>query len=119
MNIRGLGNASKENFLKDLLFTENPVIFFGQETMVSLEEAIRLFLSFRSGWHEVVVDAVGHSGGLISIWDPDRVNFKAFKFFGGIFLSGRFRGMEDSVNIINLYAPYNCRLSFWRRMGAS
>ena len=116
LNIRGLGNASKTHCLKDILYTANPIIFLGQETMCARERAIKTFLGFKAGWNVVAVDAVGLSGGLIAIWNPDHAACKAYKFFGGILLSGQLRGMEEPVNIINIYAPYCNRIPFWQRM---
>ena len=50
------------------------------------------------------------------MWDPRWFTFKAYMFFGGILLSGHMRGMVESLNIINIYAPYVGRQSFWIKM---
>ena len=70
MNIRGLGDAPKVHYLRDLLQSVNPFIFFAQETMCDRERAINSFLSIKKGWNAAAVGAVGQSGGLIAIWDP-------------------------------------------------
>ena len=112
MNIRGLGNASKFHCLRDLINSKDPIIFLGQETICGKEKAIKVFLRIKVGWCATTVDSNGHSGGMIAMWNPNRAIFKAYRFFGGILLSGQLRGLEGSFNIINIYAPYINRITF-------
>ena len=64
------------------------IIILCQETLCYHMKAIRVFLGFKPRWCVAAVDANGHSGGTISIWDLTMVNLNAYIFFGGILLSG-------------------------------
>ena len=112
MNIRGLGDAPKSHCLREILHSGDPIIFLAQETLCARDKAIKLFLSLKSGWKAAVVDADGHSGGLIAVWNPVMASFKAYKFIGGIPLARNIRSYKETVYIINLYASYRNRLSF-------
>lgn len=115
MNIRGLGDASKQHRLRNIIKSGEPCIILCQETLSNCVKAINTFLSICKGWSAVAVDAVGHSGGLIALWDPIWGKFKAYKFYGGILLTGHIRGFAGTLNIVNLYAPYQHRLVFWNK----
>ena len=65
------------------------------------------------------VDDVGHAGGILALWNPTYTNFMAYRFFGGILLSGKIRGIRNTLNILNLYAPCQNRHEFWKRMDSS
>ena len=112
MNIRGMGDASKLYCLRDLFATEDPIIILCQETLCRRDKAIKAFLSIQSGWYASTVDATGHSGGMITFWNPYKANIRACSFFGGMLLSSYIRGIEGIFNIINLYAPYQNRITF-------
>lgn len=81
-------------------------------------KAIDLMLSLRPSWNAAAVDAVGRARGTLAIWDPYFIKAKAYKFFGGILLSGQVRGCKEKINIINLYASCYNRSTFWDRIEA-
>lgn len=66
-NCRGLGNPQAIRFLKDLLVQKRPNIVFLCETYFSKEkvEQVRTQIGFDGCF---VVEALGHSGGLIMLW---------------------------------------------------
>ena len=68
--------------------SKNPIIFLGQETMSNRLKAINLVLNIKKGWQVVATNSNGRSRGMVAMWNPDYVSFKAFSFFEGILLSG-------------------------------
>ena len=66
-NCRGLGNPRAIRFLKDLLVQKRPSFVFLCETFCGWDkvEQVRAVLDFEGCF---VVDAVGHSGGLVMFW---------------------------------------------------
>ena len=77
MNIRGIGDASKQHCLQNIFISEEPCIILCQETLCPQEKAINAFLSVCKGWHAAAVDSNRHSGGMIALWNPYWENFKA------------------------------------------
>ena len=67
-------------------------------------------------WHMVAKDVVGRFEGLPALWDPRWVSMKAYSFFGGISLTSFFQGFSHRIHLINIYAPYLDRLTFWKKM---
>jgi len=70
-------------------------------------------------WYIAATEASGLSGGLAVIWDPRWVSAKSFKCLGGILVSTNFRGCPDVIHILNVYAPYKDRASYWEPFLAS
>ena len=61
-------------------------------------------------------DANGCFGGEVAMWDPQCTSFKAYGFFGGIILFRHIQGFRHRLHLVNLYAPYKDRVTFWQRM---
>jgi len=55
----------------------------------------------------------GHSGGILSIWNPLIDNLKPFSSHLGILLEGMIKGFDKMIIIINCYDPYSQRKEFW------
>lgn len=53
---------------------------------------------------------------MATLWDPSRVKANAYKCYAGIIISASIRGYDFPVNVLNLYAPYKSRISFWNRL---
>lgn len=70
-------------------------------------------------WHISITTAVGLSSGLVEIWDPRWVIFKAYICFVGIILEACVRGMDSHIHILNTYAPYGDRSIFWNCLFSS
>jgi len=115
-NIRGLGGNHKFLSLKRLFSSDCPDLLCIQETMAPADKACSYFLRLFPGWKVVALDAHGLSGGVLCIWNPRVCLFKAFSTVAGILLSGRIRGCESRVKILNVYGPYNERVAFWDRL---
>eukprot|EP00253_Pinus_taeda_P008693 PITA_08693 len=64
-------------------------------------------------WYIAATEASSPSGGLVVIWDPRWVSAKTFRCLGGILISANFRGCSDRIHILNVYAPYKDRASYW------
>lgn len=79
------------------------------------EDTLSYFRKMLPSWFMVATEANGLSGGMATLWDPSRVKAKAYKCYAGIIISASIRGWDFPVNVLNLYAPYKSRLSFWNR----
>ena len=119
MNIRGLGGMRKLLSIRHFLRNKVPSIIFIQETMQCAKKATSCFNAMFPEWHLAARDAFGRSGGELVMWDPAKVDMKAYGFFGGILLTGFIRGFKQRIHLINIYAPYMEKLIFWRRMATS
>lgn len=62
------------------------------------------------------IDVASLSGGLVALWDLKWVRMKAFSCVVGILLVGHIRGLLGRIHILNIYAPYRERDTFWRKM---
>eukprot|EP00253_Pinus_taeda_P009779 PITA_09779 len=119
MNIRGLGDGPKFLSLKHLFYSAQPKVILIQESMHDRLSSIKYFRKMFPSWHISAIDANGHSGGLVALWNPLWIRAMAYKCFAGILLNVSFRGHRSSVNILNIYAPYKHRFPFWDRFFSS
>jgi hypothetical protein len=110
--LHGFGGAHKLASLKSLLLQTAPVVAFLQETLVSVDKAMRSFLKCLPSWNCVALDPNGISGGLLASWNPPLDELNALGSFAGIYLEGRFRNTEIEVKLFNWYAPYKDHESF-------
>jgi hypothetical protein len=62
----------------------------------------------------VALDPNGRSGNLLVGWNPTLAEFCACGTSAGIFLEGRFKHSAEKVKLLNCYAPYKERESFWQ-----
>lgn len=119
MNIRGLDASPKFMVLKEIFYSAHPKIIFIQETMHPSKASIAFFRRMFPTWFMVATEANGQLGGLAVLWDPSWIKAKAFKCCAKILISAFIRGHALVFNILNVYAPYRNRLSFWERLFAS
>jgi hypothetical protein len=59
--------------------------------MVDRENAKNFFLKCCLSWNCVATDSFGLSGGLISGWNPSKVDFHAFHISTSIILEGQIK----------------------------
>ena len=78
LNLRGVGGTLKSASFRRVLDTTNPNIVFLQETLVEGDKAKSLFLQCLPHWNAIALDSQGHSGGLLSGWNPAYAEFCAF-----------------------------------------
>eukprot|EP00253_Pinus_taeda_P017747 PITA_17747 len=119
MNIRGLGSGPKYLALKHIFLSARPKIILIQESMDDRHTSLTYFRKMFPSWHMAAIDACGHSGGLIALWNPLWIRTSAYKCFASILLNVSFRGIRSPINILNIYAPYSHRYSFWDRFFTS
>lgn len=84
--------------------------------MMGVEDAMSYFLRIKSGWRVCALDALGLSGGTLSACNQEVVEFKAYRTVAGILLEGRLNGFSKFIRILNIYAPYQNRRSFWEHI---
>jgi exonuclease III len=118
-NICGFGGPTKLASLKLLLHQVKPDIVFLQETLVDGEKVKSLFLQCLLNWNVVSLDSNGRSGGLLTGWNPTYAEFCAFGTTTCIFLEGRLKHSEDTVKLLNCYAPYKDREALWQQISDS
>lgn len=107
LNVRGIRGSAKKTWVQSLKKENNVSIVLLQESMVEVVEH-KDIVGFwgRSELEFDFVPSVGNSGGLIAIWDPMIFSFgQCVKDRNYLLISGRLRGVQDDVMIMNIYAP--------------
>lgn len=82
LNVRDVGGANKTRALTQLFKATSPDVVLLQETMCDDLSAIKSLSSILSGWEFCAFSSTGHSGGLLSCWNPAASSFKPFRIFG-------------------------------------
>lgn len=113
LNVRGLVKVSRARALSNLFKNTRAAIILLQETMCDEILAIHKLCKFLPYWEVAAVSSCGLSGGLAVAWDPNVFAFKVFSTPWGMLLKGSFCGNHHSLSILNCYAPYRERQSFW------
>ena len=113
MNIRGFWGLAKHKSLGRLFSDLRPDMILLQETMCCFSQALYLFSKLKPGWEFCASDASGLSSGLLTGWDPHLVRCKAFSSLVGIVLKATFKGLAETLTVINCYGPYIQRTSYW------
>jgi hypothetical protein len=85
-----------------------------QETMVCVAKAREIFVKLLPHWYFYGVDSSGHSGGMLTTWNPRKVEFSAFLTPAGILLEGFVKDLDRRMKLINCYGPYSDREVFWK-----
>lgn len=108
LNMCGLGEDHKVNWILRLK-NRHKILFFGiQQTQMSNAEEINVAGCWGSNEFEHDgVNAVGRSGGLLSIWDKKLFSvFDIIKTRYFIIVSGNWSGISSPVNFDNIYGPH-------------
>jgi len=113
LNLRGFGGTIKISSLKALLSGTKPDIVFLQETLVSSDKAIKLFLQCAPSWNAVALNPSGRYDGLLSGWNLDFAELSAFDTLAGIYMEGMTKMSTIKVKLLNCYAPYKDMEQFW------
>ena len=66
-----------------------------------------------------VLDACGYSGGTLVSGNPLLDDLKAFETYACILLTGKLKGLNITVHVLNIYGPYYKKLSLWDRVKSS
>lgn len=118
-NVHGIGGASKARTLINFLKSTSLDCFLIQETMCLATHAIEFFTKHWLGWYFCAMDSVGLSGGLLSGWNPATMCCTAYKTMGGILLKGIFLASNLNMEILNMYALYRDRETYWKALAAT
>ena len=105
LNVRGLGGKTKAFSLRSLFSSLNPDFILLQETMCSALPALFAFSKILPSWEFCATNAHGLSGGLLSAWNPKKVNCRAFQTCAGLLLEASIRGTNLPLHILNVYGP--------------
>ncbi|GMI71444.1 hypothetical protein HRI_000813700 [Hibiscus trionum] len=119
-NIRGLGKLEKLVAIRRLVLQEKPKILFIQETKLNnftpvILRGLRCFQKFE----KIFSPAVGSSGGLLTIWDPEFFTVtESLSFRRFIAIIGHFRGGQFMCGLVNVYGPSTDteKLDFFREV---
>jgi len=84
--------------------------------MISAHDAILSFLKIRPHWRVSTIDAQGLSGGLLTAWNPDFGELKAYHTIAGLLVEGHIKGFTEPIRILNIYGPCRDRLPFWEKV---
>ena len=106
MNIRGFGGLAKQKSLGVLLSDLRPDMILLQETMYCHAQSLYLFSKLKPRWELYASDASGLFGGLLAGWDPHLVCCKDFSSLASILLKANFKGLAETLTVINCYGPY-------------
>ncbi|XP_076949348.1 uncharacterized protein LOC143621967 [Bidens hawaiensis] len=109
VNIRGAGKSKKADWIRGLKTSHGVQFLCIQETKVSEIAPWRVNRFWgRSACEFDSVDAVGRSGGIISIWDPsyfDVVSSRKNRRF--LAINGVIKPLGVFITIVNVYASNN------------
>uniref|UniRef100_A0A251UE24 Putative RNA-directed DNA polymerase, eukaryota, Reverse transcriptase zinc-binding domain protein n=1 Tax=Helianthus annuus TaxID=4232 RepID=A0A251UE24_HELAN len=121
INVNGLSDSRKGLWIRSVKSSLKADFLGLQETHLSnMSDFTISRLWDNSNMEAAVVDSVGRSGGLVSIWNPDVLSVdQIFKNHRYLILSGSMSGVEHRVNVVNLHAPNDStnRRALWAELG--
>ncbi|XP_023748817.1 uncharacterized protein LOC111897081 [Lactuca sativa] len=109
LNVRGIGEAHKQSWVKNLCFAHRISLACLQESQLGLVSS--LHLNIRNCWASnnlgyEIIEASGRSGGIITIWDDGVFMFTdSIKARHFLIVFGRCVGKNTDIAIVNVYAP--------------
>jgi len=92
--------------LKNMIQQENPTIVFLQETKSNSTIIEKVLRKIWSGCSSVTVDALGASGGLATIWNPQLLTLQDFHT-SHFFIQATFHLIGTNIHghLLNVYFP--------------
>nr|GEX29156.1 RNA-directed DNA polymerase, eukaryota [Tanacetum cinerariifolium] len=121
LNIQGLGQKAKKDWVKELCFNNKVNFLANQETKM---EKIDIF-SVRSCWGNSIFEhlhsnSMGNSRGILCVWDPNafrKYNHTISDYF--VIIRGVWLKNGIDLTIIAVYAPHDPRDKFmlWEYLG--
>nr|XP_043636129.1 uncharacterized protein LOC122607256 [Erigeron canadensis] len=115
-----MGGDGKANWIKGIKNNEKVNFLAFQETQCYgiSEVIIRKYWDFSDmGWD--IVEPLGRSGGLVSVWDSDVFKkTSCVKERNFLLTIGKVKGLRETVNIMNVYAPQRVddKMRLWDRI---
>ncbi|XP_076915235.1 uncharacterized protein LOC143574517 [Bidens hawaiensis] len=122
LNIRGLGNSGKADWVRGLRNRNEVSFIMIQETQYGDLDTVDVARFW--GSDDYLFDWVpsnGRSGGLLSIWDPKVfVMGTVSKFSNCLLISGNIKGSGVISNMLNVYAPQSLvdKRALWGEIGS-
>ena len=119
-NCRGLESTQKKLSLKRMLSVQKPDVFLLQETLGKELEVTNLFSSITNNFTFLSQSAKGLSGGMAIGWNQSTTRYT--NSWGALFGMGIQISWEEenlSLKILNIYGPYNNRVTFWEALQSS
>ncbi|XP_021975175.1 uncharacterized protein LOC110870296 [Helianthus annuus] len=121
LNIRGLGNPGKADWVRGLRVHHEVSFIMIQETQFVDLDSVDVGRFWGRGdfcfdW----VASAGRSGGLLSLWDPKVFAMREVsKFSNCLLVSGNIKGSGVSNHMLNVYAPQNvvAKRGLWAEIG--
>ena len=105
--------------LSQLFKYTTPYIILIQESMCGEIQAIETFSMLLPGRNIFAISSNGLSRGLITCWNSRVLEFKSYKFCGGILLEGILFENNRTLNVFNCYGPYREREPIWNHLKSS
>ncbi|XP_022031553.1 uncharacterized protein LOC110932535 [Helianthus annuus] len=107
INVRGIGGSVKEGWIKSIKMVHKIDFLAVQETKLEDFTGFKIDnLWGNTSYCSEFVGSVGQSGGLLCIWDDGIFQASAvIKNLNFLYLGGLLKGSNESLNIVNVYAP--------------
>lgn len=120
LNIRGIADPEKFRWVKDIK-SHNKINFISFQETKSSNIDDRKVTSFwgNDPLYYDFVSSMGLSGGLLNMWDPTLfTKSSSFKSRYLLLTSGKIKGMDQSLHILNLYAPQDlsAKRTLWNKV---
>ncbi|XP_021986926.1 uncharacterized protein LOC110883502 [Helianthus annuus] len=106
-NVRGIRGGGKASWLKEIRKKNNIGSIALQETLAEsvTMDVLDKFWGNRS-FEYTCVDSIGHSGGIIWMWDPKVLKIDyVLKNMHFLLIRGSVVGSGNPINLLNIYAP--------------
>eukprot|EP00253_Pinus_taeda_P017777 PITA_17777 len=110
-----MGSSLKTNAVRDLLKYEQPDLLLLQETKIT-EQEFQNHRKKRKKYAGVATSTAGASGGIGTLWDKNKWEFKEKKAYSWwVRTDIRDKATKDEYTIYNIYAPnhYRDKASCW------
>jgi hypothetical protein len=110
---RGVGVPQKKLSLKRHITSLKPNVKLIQETICSGEKAKEIFSSWLENWSFCTIHVEWILGGILTGWSPDFKSLSSSSFPSSLSVNSRFKYSDNVFSVINIYGPYDDRVSYW------
>jgi len=115
LNVWGLGSTPKIRSIKNIINSHKLKIVLLQDTMNCREKTWGYLSKICPSWHICATNATRLFGGLMTIWNPNIFNFKAYHSSVGILITSIRHRTKMCFRIIYVYFPYEHQKDFWNK----
>ncbi|XP_071712577.1 uncharacterized protein [Rutidosis leptorrhynchoides] len=109
LNIRGIGQDDRKDWIQKLCRQEKPQVLALQETKCGeIEDKVIENFWGSENFKYIQKHAVGFSGGMLLVWNTDVFNVNQ-AIEGEFFLTikGHWKGIDEEIAFVNVYGPHN------------